>query len=148
MLKDVRLPGGKKGAAANVLNIAIIVLIIIIIVKVYKAFKATSNVAGQAVGNEVIAATIGIPVTRVVYIRSEATRLWRSGVWSVLWVRNYNEEMFIATINEMVTPKEVGLLDQLYQEASGERLKDAIDASFKDSDRAKVNAQWLAIING
>ena len=146
MLKDVKFPGGKKGTISTVITIALIILIIAVVIKVYKALKTSSNVAGQAIGNEVISVKTGIKTDRVVYIRSEATRLWEKGVWSVFWVRNYNEEMFINVINEMASAKEVVLLDQLYQEQSGERLKDAIDASFNATDRSKVNSQWMAVL--
>ncbi len=146
---DNVIPKSLKGnkTVTTLVSVAILVVIIIVVYKVYKGIKATSNVLGNTVGNEVIAATLGISTARVVYIRSEATRLWEKGVWSVFWVRNYNEEMFIVTINGMVTDKEVRLLDQFYQEQSGERLRDVIDKSFKASDKAKVNQQWLAVIN-
>jgi hypothetical protein len=137
----------KNKTVVTLVSVAIFIVIVIVVWKIYKGIKATSNVVGNALGNEVIAAQLGISTARVVYIRSEATRLWEKGVWSVFWIRNYNEEMFIVTINGMVSDKEVRLLDQLYSEASGERLRDVIDKSFTSSNKAKVNSQWLAVIN-
>lgn len=137
---------GKKGSSP-LLGIVIVVALIFIVVKIYKATKSAANATGQALGNGVIAAQLGMHVDRVIYIRSEATALWEKGVKTYLWtVRDYDEEMFIKSINGMVTAKEVALLDQLYQEASGERLKDAINSSFSASDKAKLNQQWLAVL--
>ena len=153
-MQDIKLPKNiapKKGSIVHILFIvAIIIVIVLVITKIYKGIKAASNVAGQSLGNATIAASLNINLNRVVYIRSEATRLWMEGVspktgWK--WLRNYDEEMFIATINEMATANEVRLIDQLYKESSGERLKDAIDTSFSNTDKAKVKQQWLAIIN-
>jgi hypothetical protein len=148
-LKDNVIPASLKNNKTfkTVISIAILVVIVIVVYRIYKGLKATSNVIGNSLGNEAIAVSLGIVTARVVYIRSEAARLWEKAVWSVFWVRNYNEEMFIQTINGMVTDKEVRLLDQLYAEQSGERLRDVIDKSFRASDRAKVNQQWLAVIN-
>ena len=154
-MKDKILPKNyllpKQGSAMHtVLIVIIIVVIAILITKIYKGFKSASNAAGQALGNATIAASLNMPVNRVVYIRSEAAKLWQDGVspktgWK--WLRNYDEAMFIRTINAMALANEVRLLDQLYQENSGERLKDAIDTSFNSTDKAKLNQQWLAIIN-
>ncbi len=137
----------KNKTVATLVSVAIFIVIIIVVYRIYKGIKVTSNVVGNAVGNEVIATQLGISTARVVYIRSEAARLWEKGVWSIFWNRNYNEEMFIVTINGMVIDKEVRLLDQFFQEQSGERLRDVVDKSFRASDRAKVNQQWLAVIN-
>ncbi len=146
MLKDFKL--GKKGGSLNtIITILFIVVIIAVAVKIYKATKATANVTGQAIGNEVIATQLGMSTSRVVYIRSEAQRLWRDGVTNWLVTYNYDEEMFIAVINEMVTQKEVMLLDQLFQEQSGKRLKDVIESAFNNSDKAKLNQSWLAVLS-
>jgi hypothetical protein len=146
---DSLIPKSLKGnkTVTTLISVAIIVVIIIIVYRIYKGLKATSNVVGNAVGNEIIATQLGMNTTRVVYIRSEAARLWNEGVKSMFWIRDYNEEMFISTINEMATATEVRLLDQFYKESAGERLKDVIQKSFKETDKAKVNAQWLAVIN-
>jgi hypothetical protein len=148
---DSLIPKSLKGnkTVTTLISVAIIVVIIIIVYRIYKGLKATSNVVGNAVGNEIIATQLGMNTTRVVYIRSEAARLWEEGVTKKNWgiLRDYDEEMFISTINEMATGTEVRLLDQFYKESAGERLKDAIQKSFNAGDRAKVNAQWLAVIN-
>jgi hypothetical protein len=148
-IKDNVIPAYLKNNKTfkTVISIAILVVIVIVVYRIYEGLKATSNVIGNSLGNEAISVSLGIATPRVVYIRSEAARLWEKGVWSVFWIRNYNEEMFIQTINGMVTDKEVRLLDQFFSEHSGERLRDVIEKSFRASDRSKVNQQWLAVIN-
>ena len=134
----------------TVLNIFLMVMVVFIIYKIYKSTKVAANITGQILGNEVLSTTTGIKTDRIIYIRSEATTLWETGVqlkWAYHGLRIYDEQMFIKTINEMVAKGEVILLDHLYQEASGERLKAVIDSRFTDSDKAKLNPQWLAVLN-
>lgn len=149
MLKDITK--GIKGNKTLYALVSVIVVIIIVAVvwHLYKAIKTGSAAVGQALGNAEISVQTGIPAARVTYIRSEANKLWDEGVqthWYTLGIRNYNEDMFIETINAMANVKEVALLDELYKERSAERLKDAITASFDDTERAKLNAQYYAAL--
>lgn len=148
VLKDVRAGVKQNKTVYTLVVVGIIILIVVIIYNVYKSIKVAANVTGQAIGNQTIAIQTGIPVARVIYIRSEANRLWRDGVKSYYLIpgKYYNEAMFIKVINDMVSNKEVMLLDQLYTEQGGERLIDSINASFDTTEKKRLNQQWLAVL--
>lgn len=143
------IPAMQQAASANrakFLNWAIIAIIVVAVcVIVWQIFKATqegSKAIGTIIGDATVATQTGVDINRVAYLRSLGQELWFKGVersWKTLWVRDYNEEKFIAAINQCKDTKEASLLNQAYKTVSAESLGDAVRASFKESDIAKCN---------
>lgn len=147
MLKDVtRAVKGNK-TVMLVLGIIVILVIIAVVWKIYKGFKAGSNALGETIGDAAIAAQTGVNVNRVSFIRGTAATLWDKGVTNWIFTVNYDEQMFIDTINKMVSVKEVALLDQFFKEKAGYTIGYVISNSFSSSEKAKVKPEFLGILN-
>lgn len=146
MLKDVAKTVKANKTLMLVIGIVAIIIIVAVIWKIYQGFKKGTDVVGDSIGNNAIAAQTGIQLARVSFIRGLATDLWENGVdrkWAWRALRNYNEEKFIAAINSMVNIKEVALLDEFYKTKSAEKLWDVIDSAFSATDKAKVKTEFL-----
>jgi hypothetical protein len=147
MLRDIRTGANKAlGKQSWVLQAFLIIVLIIVATKIFKNLKIGAAVVGQSIGNETISKETGIVTNRVIYIRQLATQLWDNGVTNWGLFNYYTDQMFIDTINKMTTPREVELLNQFFQEKSGTSLQQVINESFNSSQKAKVNPNWLAVI--
>lgn len=148
--KDSLLTFSNKQGQTNWVKVAIVAIaatfIIYVIYQLYKAYQSAKDAAGKLLADQAVAENLNIPVARVSYIRSLANELWDNGVTNYWAFYDYDEEMFITDINQMQNIKEVGLLDQFFKEKSGKRLKDVINASFSNSDKARVKADLLAYL--
>jgi hypothetical protein len=129
--------------------LAIIIVVIIVIAKVYKAFMSGANAVGNAAADAARSGTTGISLARLTHIRTAAEALWNNGTGGHHWFTpsQYNEEMFIETINKMANTAELAALCDYYQEYAKESLKYSVDESFTDSDKAKLKATYYSSLS-
>ena len=150
MLKSINVSPNKKGLSwlYFIIYIVILIVIIVVIVKVFKALKSGANSVGNLAADTTKSLTTGIPLARLQEIRNKAELLWTKGVSGYAWykIANYNEEMFINTINSMQSVLEVTLLAQYYQEVAEESLAASLDASFDRGDIAKLKTGYYSTI--
>lgn len=132
----------------TLLPIAVTIIIIVIVWKLYKAAKAAGNAAGQELGINATAIKTGISPDRISYIANLGRQLWDEEVSGATWFsnRNYNEEAFIAALNQMQSLAELQLLDQYYRQAAGESLRHAVTKSFSAADKAAVKPKTLTAL--
>ncbi len=151
MFKDVRQGANKAlGKNAWILNAFLIVLVIIVAVKIFKSLKLGAQSIGDTLGNEALSMQTGIATVRVASIRATAKNLWDNAVtrnWYVLLlVRDYDEDKFIDAINGMGNTKEVAMLDEFYKENAGETLGDVISKAFDNTDRTRLQTEYLTLL--
>lgn len=149
MLKDIT-----KGIKGNktlyaIVSVVVVIIIAYVIWHIYKAIKTGSQALGQTLGTEAVSIQTGIPVARVGYIRSEASRLWDDGYTSYLWgsVETIDQDMFISVINAMTSTKEVALLDEFFKERGGKRIKDILaKVWWTDDVKNKINSNYYNVL--
>ena len=145
------------GKTLNYLRWALIavgaIALVAIIVSIYKAAKSGGNAIGNIIGDQTVSAQTGVDVNRIGYLRTLAFNLWENGVDLPFgstslprWMRDYDEELFIKAINACVNTKEAAVLDEFYQQKSGEQLAQVIEASFTKSDKDKCNQTILSFL--
>lgn len=129
------------------------IALVAIVVSIYKAAKSGGNAVGNIIGDQTVSVQTGIDVNRVSFLRTIAYNLWENGVdlpfgskAAPRWMRDYDEELFIKAINTCVNVKEASLLNEFYQQKSGEQLAQAIEASFDSSNKARCKQEILAFL--
>lgn len=143
----------KKGGNNNVntvIAIALLIFIVLIIVRIYKSMQGATKVIGQQIGDQTISIQTGVPAARIAYIRGVAQGLWDKAVTNYWVGYDYDENQFIAAINNMSTTVEVGLLNDFFKSVNkqGNDLKYVIGNSFDNNDIKRLKPTFYTYLLG
>jgi hypothetical protein len=134
--------------AKMIFILLIVILICIFIYRVYKGAKSGATAIGDAMGDELLAAQTGVPVTRIKWLRDQAARLneavtkynWWSS-WDLSNGTNIDEDAWIQILVQLQTVNECIIISNFYRELktkTGNGLKTDVDEAFNAKEKARI----------
>ena len=140
-----KVVGGKEtDPMINALTWVIIVLTVVVGFTVYKSLKAGAGSAAKALGNQAVSVQTGVPAERVALLRSLAETMWKDGVTNYWLTYNFNEDLFIRSLNACVNATEEVIQTGWYNEESGRSIRSDVNSSFSEGEKRRLKGFILS----